>query len=413
MSQDILAQAWASGVTYTMEEAKQELKYELNSVDGINDDDPDVAKVMLLLGPHGCGKTAITKQACLEAKAEYAAYHHGATVEEDNHGLPVIEERDGIKVVGQAKPKHLPCFFRKPESESGKGALVLHEPFTGGIGHQNILRMMTERCHNADHMFPGWILVATSNPETAEYVTVKAVDAALASRMVILVVKPSNDEKMAYWSGRMHPLVYKFLLLTHCNKDLNFIDKLDSRSWYNLADSLGRRHAVGASRDSLVKLLTTHAGIDVADGFNKYMEHGNDPYYFPIGAAELISADKPKLRELLSRVRQWISNAKTDITLLGATNWDLGAWVRERSHGYTKPMVGNLNEYMQVLGSNGHIEFVDDLFQNSRGQAIMSDLIKLAKGTAVESRIVDIYEKHNKEKARLEVVKAKKRAATP
>lgn len=409
--EDILAKAWASGATYTMEEAKQEIKYELASVDGISDDDPDVAKVILLMGPHGTGKTAITKQACIEARAEYAAYHHGATVEEDNHGLPVIEERNGIKVAGQAKPKHLPCFFRKPESESGRGALVLHEPFTGGIGHQNILRMMTERCHNSDKMFPGWILVATTNPETAEYVTVKSVDAALASRMVILVVKPSNDEKIAYWSGRMHPLVYKFLLLTHINKELNFIDKLDSRSWYNLADSIGRRQALGAGRDSMVRLLTTHAGIEVADGFNKFMEHGSDPYYFPIGAGELVAADKARLKELLTRVRNWITNSKTDISLLGATNWDLGAWVRERSHNHTKVNVHNIGEYMQLLGTNGHIEFVDDLFQNARGQPIMADLIKAAKGTPVETRIVEIFDKHSKEKARRDAEKAKKPAA--
>lgn len=406
---DILAQAWASGVTYTMAEAKQELKYELSRVAGIDDNDPDVAKVVLLLGVHGCGKTAITRQACREADAEYSAYHHGATVEEDNHGLPVIEERNGVKVVGQAKPTHLPCFWRKPESKSGKGALVLHEPFTGGIGHQNILRMMTERQHNADTMFPGWMLIATSNPETAEYVTVKSVDAALASRMVIFVVKPSREEKLAYWSTRMHHVVYKFLLQTNFNK-LNFIEALDSRSWYNLADSIGRRVVVGASIDSIVRLLTTHAGISVAEGFNKYMAHGDDPYYFPIGATELVAADKPRMKELVSRLKRWLND--NAMPQLGATNWDLCAWVREHGENYDKQTVNNICEYMQLVGPAGKIDLADELFQSARGQPIMSDLLKSAKGTAVETRIVEIFDRHSKEKARVEADKAKRARPT-
>jgi hypothetical protein len=393
MSQDILAEAWASGVTYTMEEAKRELMYELIKANGINDEDPDVAKVILLMGPHGTGKTQVTKQACEEAGAEYAAYHHGATVEEDNHGLPIVEERNGIKVAGQAKPKHLPCFFRKPESPSGRGALVLHEPFTGGIGHQNILRMMTERQHNSDKMFPGWILMATTNPETAEYVTVKAVDAALASRMIILVVKPSNDEKLSYWSSRMHPTLYKFLLLTNIKK-IAFLEKLDSRSWYNLADSVGRRQAAGATRDSLIKLIRTHAGTDVAVGFTQYLEHGDDPYYFPIGHNELVTADRAGMRVITERIKRWLDG--NELPLIGATNWDLGVWLREESDkASTKQAAANICEYMQLVGPGGYMDMVDDLFQNARGRKIMPDFMKSVKGTKVEDRLTEIYKQHN------------------
>jgi hypothetical protein len=399
-----------------MEEAKVLLASQIRPVEGLPDDDPDVAKCFLLLGHAGIGKTRLVHQVGLEVGAEVFAYHHGATVEEDNLGLPFI--KDGI--VHTAKPEHMPLFYRKPESAGGLGIFFQDEIFSGqGMGHQNISRMIIDRRHGASKMVPGWHLVGATNPETAEYATVKSVDKALASRMIILVLKPTTDEKLAYWSGRMHKAIYQFLLLNRGGSE-SYVEKLDSRAWCNLAHTIGKMFEAGVPQALMVKLLRTHTDSAVAAGFEAYLERGSDPDQYPIPAAELLTAEPARFEELLQRVRRWLERheqrgEKAGVTaLLGATKFELVAWLKNpercasltsgKDKRHAQLVLGNLAKFMVEIGSRDFADLASSLVHVLKEQDKSADsplaraVLSQIKGTKLERRLLEMLDIYSRDK---------------
>jgi hypothetical protein len=264
---DPIERAWAQGASYTLNEFKRELRLELEPRTDL-DGNRDVYKCLLAVGESGIGKTQAIRQVLEEAGAEYCMYHHGATMEEDNAGTPYQETVGNAKVTKIAIPDHLACFWRPP---GGKfGALVMEEIFTGATtGHQNQVRQFVDRRFGLQVMQPGWRVIGTTNPATAEFHTVHAVDLALAKRMIVFPVRPTDQEKLAYWNGKMNPILHTFLVTWNV-QGRSIISLTDSRTWMNLSDSLSRRQS-GSSwlvdYSSLMKLMSNHVGKEIAAMF--------------------------------------------------------------------------------------------------------------------------------------------------
>ncbi len=420
MDKDILTEAWEQSSPFTMEEAKKFLASQIRGVPDIDDDDPDCAKCFLLMGHAGIGKTRMIHQVGALAEAEVFAYHHGATVEEDNLGLPYI--KDGV--VCTAKPEHMPLFYREPTSPNGKGIFFQDEIFSGqGMGHQNISRMIIDRRHGATAMKRGWYLCAATNPETVEYGTVKSVDKALASRMIILVLKPHQDEKLAYWSGKMHRLVYQFLLLSR-GGEKSYIEALDSRSWYNLAHTIGKAHSARIGSETLVKLMKTHTTPEIANAFMEYLANGDDLDKYPIQAKNILLAEPGELKDQMARVGRWLSmdaQAKDDspaAPLLGATKFELVSWIRnesnqkllanpssEKEKDQAARVAENLSTFMVDIGTRGYSALVEDLIQAVRGvgggnnNLFLRAVLHQIKGTKLEKKIIELFENYKTNKA--------------
>lgn len=371
---DVLSHAWQSRITYTLEEFKAELKLELASRPEL-DGNADVSKCILALGEAGIGKTQAIRQALMEVGGEYLMYHHGATMEEDNAGTPFQEKINERTITRIAIPDHLACFYREPTN--GVGALVIEEIFTGSTtGHQNQARQFIDRRFGLHPMFPTWRVVATSNPESADYGTVKAADKALAKRMIIFPIKPTAAEKLQYWQGKMDDVLFKFHLVNHL-ENLSFVEATDSRSWMNISDSLSRRRMNGqwlAPIQSLAKLVSCHASRSVGAAFEEFLKKGNDPDEYPVSHMTLLTGSGHEQKLVHARFNKWMLNRRT--ALIGATTWGLNAFLRtykvDALKGYNEEEAAvNLAAYLRILCEVGYTDMAADIFNSGRQTSIM------------------------------------------
>ena len=410
---DPIAQATMEGNEFSLLETKGILKSLLKKTPSIPDDDENVRKLVVLIGAPGEGKTAILHESIDELGHEKCVFHMGSTVEEDNNGLPFIDQAAGITRI--AKPEHIPCFTREPSSPTGKGVLVVEECLSGQIMHQNFLRSIVDRVWpNGDKMLPGWSVVGTTNPETSEYITVKAADRALASRMYFIFVKSTADERLAFWSGRMQETVYNFLLLHHTSADtFDPASRLDSRAWYGIADSIERLKADSHDNNTVAKSLRTHCGPEVETRFREFLTRGNDPDQYPISHAKLLLGDEDEVNESISRLGRWIKDNQTP--LLGATKWDIKAYLTKQSNlekikndpKLYDTVVTNLCKYLVEACSNGTAEHADDVCSALMKAAskvdsrIIRDVLNGVKGTPAEKELINMNREYKAAKQKL------------
>lgn len=386
--QDPIERAWKDGSAYTIAEFKQELRLELEP-DPSRDSDPDVYKCLLALGEAGVGKTQAIRQVLEEIRAEYCMYHHGATMEEDNAGTPYQSTENGKTITKIAIPDHLACFWRPPNGRVG--ALVMEEIFTGATsGHQNQVRQFVDRRFGLQTMLPGWRVIGTSNPSTAEFNTVHSIDLALAKRMIIFPVKPSDTEKLAYWQGRMHPVLHLFLS-TWKVQGRSIIQLTDSRTWMNLSDSLFRRQGTSGwvvSETSLLKLFTNHVGKEVAPMFVEFASKSVNEGDIPIDGARLLSADIKEASILLTRIEKWGKAKK--VALLGTTKWSLCVCLADRikeNKEVTDREQDILAEFINLLCTVGHAHMAEEIISLFRQSPLSRTLIEKLKGKTAFTKL--------------------------
>jgi len=391
---DIMDHVWTNGKKYTLAEFKEELKHELRVRTDL-DENPDVSKCMLALGEAGVGKTQAIRQAVEEIDGEYVMYHHGATMEEDNIGTPYQEQVNGDRVTRIAIPEHLACFWRKPEGKTG--VLVVEEVFTGGTtAHQNQVRQFIDGRFGLTKMYPNWHVVGTSNPATAEFHTVKAVDKALAKRMIWFPVDPSSEEKLRYWVGRMDDMLHKFLVLWRTeNEQVDYIKATDSRTWMNLSDSIARRRDARTGRfrcshAMLHRLMHNHVGREVADSFQTYLDKGDNADEYPIGHLDLLKASGNEVKRLIARVERWVESTRT--SLLGATEWSLEAFLKTQANHKKIDEQGerNLTAFLRAAGEHGYADIADNLIMVIRETPLSQRIMKQLEGTELEDKLMTV-----------------------
>lgn len=391
---DLLERAEKSGISYTPDEIKKELYHSTFSLKGFNEfSDLNGEKIMILVGRQGVGKTACVHQFCHANEMECYAFNLGGTVQEDLHGNPDIKTlEDGTRVTGRAAAQFAPPFYRKPHSKSGKGIWLLDEIFSGSsVDHQLFVRMIAGRKCDELHMQDGWYIVGTTNPNSAEFMVVRKIDASTSDRFIIFPVMSNEEVKLAYWRGTMHPLTFKFLLLNHVKK-LSYVEATSARNWWNLSLEIAKRTESGASVDSIEKILSTHISKDVAGAFKDYLKHGDDLRYFPIGCRELIAANSRELDALMKRVKYWITEDCTP--LLGASKWDITAWMRDdvvkKNEKVTQPQVANLVALMTELGAHRYLDYVDDMLHACGGAELQQQLLDTTRGSPLYQKLIDI-----------------------
>jgi hypothetical protein len=396
---DMMDYVWTQGKKYSLAEFKEELKFELLRRDDL-DGNPDVSKCILALGEAGIGKTQSICQAVDEIGGERVLFHMGATMEEDNAGTPYQEGTNGDKVTKIAIPDHLACFYRAPKGSTG--VLVMDEIFTGSTtAHQNQARQFIDHRFGITQMKPGWHIVGTSNPATADFHTVKAVDKALAKRMVWFPIEATAEEKLTYWTGRMDDLLHKFLVLWHLEKrSLDVVNATDSRSWMNLSDSIGRRRdpKTGVLRcqpASLYKLMYNNVGKEIADTFEKYLKIGNDPDEYPIGHLDILRADAKGIQELADRASRWAKKKRA--ALIGATKWSLCGFLHNgQNHDKVDERgVKNLAAFMKAIGTQGFADMVDSMLNQIGRSALARKILGELEGSELEKKLqalIDSFE---------------------
>ena len=412
---DPISQACEEGNQVSLDQGGRILKAILRPNPQIREEqDSDLRRMLVFIGHGGEGKTSRIHQVVAELGAELAVFHMGSTVEEDNNGLPFIDRETGITRI--AKPEHIPCFTREPASPTGLGVLLVEECLSGQIMHQNFLRSIIDGVWpNGDRMYKGWKIIGTTNPETAEYATVKAADRALACRMHFVYVRATAEEKMRYWSGRMQPTLFNFLLLNHVNNiGLNVLDRLDSRSWYFLANDIEKVKLAGEGNKVISGMLRTHCGSEIETMFLAYLAKGSDPEQYPISHKKLLLGDDQEVKDSLARIGRWIAN--NEVPLLGATKWELKAFFKNNENlnqlkddaKFCRLVTNNLSAFMIDLGKGGYAEHAEDLCHTLKEAAskikfsFFTDVLKKIKGTPLEKTLLDLYEAHSDAKVRSE-----------
>jgi len=345
-----------TGITYNMEETKSLIRamFKGHMKHG---DDPDAARIILLIGNHGEGKTRALEQVALEMGWAHDNFHAGAVDSQDNTGLQ--KEKDGQTI--HSKPRHIPI-FDPPKSKSGYGVFVIEEfGSNDNTEFQNQARQMAEGRLGEFCKHPNWLIAATSNPESDQYLTVNKLDAALVSRLVIVPLKTELEEKLRYWRTKtgelMFEKLYWFLLM---NRGL--ISAADSRSWYNLGKTLRdceEDHEVLAG--TIYKAFKMATNKEIAAAFEMFQKKGNDPDQYPISGEQLLSANVETMTVLFDRLGRWIRDPKNCGVLVQATKHDMILRIRETAPETANEKPENIAQFLELITTEGFADMAQDV----------------------------------------------------
>jgi DNA polymerase III delta prime subunit len=385
---DILAQAEAGKLRFSLEEAKDILKRKIQYRQHIK---TPRKHALLLIGPPGVGKTESIAQVAAEMKTKFICWQHGATIEEDNHGLQLIQNNVTVHAP-TGTMKDAVCHPGEAVSDETI-ILCIDEVFTGSSkGHQNFVRMVIDRMYNEMCLRPGVIVVATSNPESAEHVTVESADSALVERMTALYIEPNVDECLRYWSKVMPPLIYKFLLLHHVQgKDI--VSAMSPRSWTERAETLAEQMHGGAPRELLIKIMKIPPGSTELSGlFNAYLMNGSDMDKYPMNHNEVLFGTKEQVKACMARVERWVK--KECRPLIGATKWDIATFLAspDNHEKMDDTAVKNLGKFLNIIGTGGYAALVEDICKIIRTTSLVRELLSEIRGTPLETRLKQILE---------------------
>lgn len=406
-----LQKAWAGSIRFSLTEVAQVIKAELAKVDGVDDQDSDVCKAILMVGEAGIGKSQIFAQTCAAVGAEAIKHHHGATVPEDNHGNPMIS---GDKTV-HAVAAHCVPFQRAPRSTSGRGAWLLDETLSGSSKeHETFLRMVIDRRLDEHTMYPGWLLVGATNPPTAKYTTVREPDHSLEDRFIIMPVEVSADDRLAYWSGRMPKLMHQFLLMNVKNSVVtDMVTRLSSRQWSVLAHTIAKLDAAKSGINVISKVMNINAGIEIGTAFTEFLAKGSDPNCWPIAAADLMNADAQQYTVYANRVERWAEKRSerdsASDALIGATKFDLEAWLQNDPARLSKPdkqVTANLAKFMTLLADLNFADMAESLFSVVKQTEMMKAILDAVRGNSLEKKMIKLLESNKQ--LRYEQIKIEK-----
>jgi hypothetical protein len=247
---------------------------------------------VLLVGPHGIGKSEILEQAAKELEIGYIVRDLSLMEPPDLAGMPQLSG----EVTRFLPPAFLPT--------TGKGILCFEElNRCAQYMRGPCLQLLTAGVLN-DYTLPsGWLPVAAINPADSDY-EVADLDPALLSRFVVANVVPDRAEWLRWAEGNgVHQAVVGFV---GDNAQI-FEGKKGSnpRAWKYASDVLKTYDNGGHPRPVLEAAILGLVGTTWATAFRDFRRNG--------------SAGLPPLDDLLDqyphhrqRVKDWTAKGATD-----------------------------------------------------------------------------------------------------
>lgn len=365
---------------YTLTQAKLDLKTELLSP--IARDSRDNYG-LLWVGEGGIGKSSVIQQVANEVDCTFRSWHHGATIEEDNHG---VQYRDD-SVTRWAIPEHLENLF---DLKGKKGIIFLDEIYSGQtIGHQNFVRMLIDRKFHNRTIDPGWLIVGATNPETNDYLSVRSVDKALHSRMLVYDIDPSAEELLEYWHDSMPHPIKGMLVHNHFLGNLNFVKALSPRNWMKLARAVERRWKSGFSIAQLAELIAANSTPELATTFTKYMHIGTNPNCYPLGFGDIAEGN------WRDRVTLWLDGVGC-MPLIAASQWNLLLTLKKNSDPktYNPGVLKEVALFLEQIGTKyAELSYntIVALSSTSLGFALLSNI----NNTTLRGKLEDMLNQAN------------------
>jgi len=292
-----------------------------------------VNRIAVLLGEPGIGKsTVLKKMADQLAKASGETWrahllHVGSRGMEDNTGLPIVEEKNGVKIAGWAKPKQIPGavhWLNDDNKPAGYTLGILDELPSAQPSVQDQIREMIDGTvpGSGDPVDPRCVYIAAGNPPEAKHVTANMIDDAIEKRFKVYAVVPTTEELLQVWSDPklMPDLLYKFLAM-----NTSAIKHLSPREWEGVGkDAQYMVEAGGNHGDAIAEISDElYEFPDLVAILNQYFIHGDDPYFYPIRGANIINADDDKMQTYLQLLARWAAAGRGKDGLIGASSNDL------------------------------------------------------------------------------------------
>jgi hypothetical protein len=252
---------------------------------------------LLLIGPHGIGKSELLQQAAAELAIGCVVFDLSLMEPVDLLGLP--REKDGQTVY--SPPAALP--------RKGRGFLVFEElNRCPAYMRSPCLQLLTARRLN-DYALPsGWLPVAAINPPEEDGYEVVELDPALLSRFVKVAVKADRSEWLAWARGQgVHEQVLQYVAV-----DLSVFDSplSNPRAWTYVAKFLSVRDGDSSVTAAAIQPSTLRAivcglvGPQRAASFFTFLKSGERPL-----EADEVLDDYEAHRD---RFRIWVETGRLD-----------------------------------------------------------------------------------------------------
>jgi len=246
---------------------------------------------LLVIGPHGVGKSELITQTATELKIDSVVYDLSLLEPTDLTGLPT--KKNGKTVY--CPPASLP--------NGGKGFLVFEELNRAPrYMLAPTLQLLTARRLNDYVLPPGWLPVAAVNPPEEDYDVID-LDAALLSRFVKANVVADREEWLSWAQAHnVHSDV-----LAYAKADASIFDGRDGnpRAW-TFVSSLLKANPIEETTHSTIKVAVSGlVGPERAASFFRYLKDR----VRPLTALEVFS-HYPKHK---MRMGEWLATGRLDL----------------------------------------------------------------------------------------------------
>lgn len=330
-------------------------------------------KSILIVSPHGKGKSTIVKDYTLEELMGFVDIRLSQYDPGDVKGLPFIDQEN--KTHNYTKPYWFP---RDPVS---RGILLLDEINRARREtKQSIFEMCLDRSLDQEKIPDGWRVVAAMNAE--EVYDVEELGIALYDRWFVIEFDPTVEDWLD-WAKRSDiiPQVISFIenYPNMLDPDLDIIEvgKVfpSRRSWHALSDTIKAMDLIADDHDFFIEVIKGWVGPTAAAAFYRHYVENMD-IVKPIDVVMSFDSIKPKLDKLLVEMPTLISLSNSVVEYMDEAEGNERAYENLKKFFLFLPLEVCSNLWISIL-DNGSLK-----------EAIVEDWQEDPK---VKERLMDMY----------------------
>jgi hypothetical protein len=127
--------------------------------------------------------------------------------------------------------------------------------------------------------------------------------------------------------------------------------------------------------------------------FASFIEHGDDPRYYPISGNRILAADKKEQEQHLKLFEHWRENAGQ--AFIGVTIQDTGAIIKNNKK-LTESQAAYVAKLLEYAGSGLAVQMFSDVYKALKSTESADILYDSLKGTKVFKDIEKAMQQHDK-----------------
>ena len=367
-----------------------------------------INRVDAFFGSPGIGKTTTARVVAHGMNMECQVWHPGNQGFEDITGLPIQKEQtvSGKKqtVMEFAKAAHVPGAAWQKYPKGVPGLLgVFDDLHRTKVESQGQIVEIIDSYLNGEPVDPKCVYICTGNPPTAAIVTGQVMDEALEDRLNVHIVVPTSEELLEIWSKFMPERIYKFLVMNP-----TAVTAISARTWDGIAIDVQNMIEAGATPAEIgldiFSDMLDHENIRL--NLVRFLQHGGDPYYFPVLGRELVRASDKQMDEYVALLGRWDKDDKRG--LIGESKNDLLRTLNtletsDYSEKSFRPTAGkNVAAFLEKLASIKCNDMVKDILTTIYNGELVHEVATLIKQSSMLGEMSKAYERFEAKRAELQ-----------